>query len=191
MADAKTTQLTQLAATPATNDLVMIVDVSDTTMAASGTNKRLPANYMARSNADATLIAGDGKTLTLPAMGTALLSGALALVSGVSTGITGSVADDNVFSFAPADTQAMLLIWALAVGGISGTRAALVNYRAASTPHCGILAQGGTAFEAATGAMAGTTGTDGKVTISAANDGKIYIENRSGVSLNHQYLIVG
>lgn len=191
MADSKTTQLDALAETPATGDLLMIVDVSDTTMAASGTNKRLPASYVARSGANATLIAGDGKTLTLTASGTALLSGAIAAVGAVNTGTTGAIADDNVYSFTPADTQAMLLIWALATGGISSTRAALVNFRAAGTPHCAIVVQGGTAFEASTSVLAGTTGTDGKVTISAASDGKVYIENRSGVSMNHQYLVIG
>jgi hypothetical protein len=38
MADTKTTGLAALSAAPAENDLVMLVDVSDTTMAASGTN---------------------------------------------------------------------------------------------------------------------------------------------------------
>jgi hypothetical protein len=51
--------------------------------------------------------------------------------------------------------------------------------------------QGGTAFEVGTAALTGTTGTDGKVTISAAADGKIYVENRSGSPMNHGFLIVG
>lgn len=39
MADVKTTNLTELAEVPAQDDLIMGVDVSDETMAASGTNK--------------------------------------------------------------------------------------------------------------------------------------------------------
>ena len=41
MADTKITALTELAATPASNDMFPIVDVSDTSMAATGTNKKL------------------------------------------------------------------------------------------------------------------------------------------------------
>lgn len=73
MADSKITQLTQLAATPASGDQLMIVDVSDTTMAASGTNKRLAASYIARSDAGAKLITGNDRELTVPATGTAAL----------------------------------------------------------------------------------------------------------------------
>lgn len=46
MADQKTTGLTELSAAPASGDLIPIVDVSDTTMAATGTNKKLSvANF--------------------------------------------------------------------------------------------------------------------------------------------------
>ena len=43
---------------------------------------------------------------------------------------------------------------------------------------------------ASTGAKTGTTGTDGKVTVSAHTDGKIYIENRSGGALPCAWQIV-
>lgn len=43
MADTKITGLTELAATPANNDWYVVADVSDTTMNASGTNKKLAA----------------------------------------------------------------------------------------------------------------------------------------------------
>lgn len=43
MADTKITGLTELAATPASNDWYVVTDVSDTTMDASGTNKKLAA----------------------------------------------------------------------------------------------------------------------------------------------------
>ena len=35
-----------------------------------------------------------------------------------------------------------------------------------------------------TGILNGTTGTNGKITVSAASDGKIYIENRLGGAIN-------
>lgn len=42
-----------------------------------------------------------------------------------------------------------------------------------------------------TGVLAGTTGTDTKVTISAHSDGKIYIENRRGATRNFRYVFIG
>lgn len=64
MANSRITGLTQLAAQPATNDLFEIVDVSDTTMAASGTNKKLTSAYVVTTTGDAATISGGG-TITL------------------------------------------------------------------------------------------------------------------------------
>ena len=44
----------------------------------------------------------------------------------------------------------------------------------------------GTSFATTTGVLAGTTGTDGNLTISPAIDGKIYVENRAGAGLTLQ-----
>ena len=63
MADSKISALTNHAANPADTDLFVIVDVSDTTMAASGTNKKLAASYLATRTGTETL---SGKTLTTP-----------------------------------------------------------------------------------------------------------------------------
>lgn len=46
MADAKISALTELAATPANDDLLVIVDVSDTTQAPTGTTKKIQASNM-------------------------------------------------------------------------------------------------------------------------------------------------
>lgn len=46
MADTKTSGLTELAETPAAGDLVPVVDVSDTTMAATGTDKKVTYNNL-------------------------------------------------------------------------------------------------------------------------------------------------
>jgi hypothetical protein len=138
-----------------------------------------------------------GFTLTVPQSGTAALLERTNVFTvrqtlpAVFSGATGSIGDDFATSFTPAYTSGMLLIWTYSTGGISAQRAALFSYRAAATPHCQVIVQGGTAFEASTAALAGTTGTDVKVTVSAASDGKIYVENRSGVTMNHGYLIVG
>ena len=42
-----------------------------------------------------------------------------------------------------------------------------------------------------TGALGGTTGTDGHVTMSAGTDGKCYIENRSGATLTVTVRVLG
>lgn len=47
MADSKITGLTELAATPSSGDMLVIVDVSDTTMAATGTDKKFNAERIA------------------------------------------------------------------------------------------------------------------------------------------------
>ncbi len=64
MADQRITQLTQLSAQPAANDLLVVVDVSDTTMAASGTNKKIPAAYVVTTTGNAATVSGGG-TITL------------------------------------------------------------------------------------------------------------------------------
>ena len=98
MADSKITALTALAENPADTDLFAVVDVSDTTMAATGTNKKLAASYLATRTGTETLT---NKTLTTPtiasfanathdhsnAAGGGTLSGYLA-TSGATTGAT-------------------------------------------------------------------------------------------------------
>lgn len=66
MSDTETTGLGAYAGNPAATDKFMMVDVSDTTMAASGTNKYIEASYISfRTNAE-TLT---NKTLTAPVIG--------------------------------------------------------------------------------------------------------------------------
>ncbi len=57
MADLKVTQLSDLGAAPASNDLFMVVDVSDTTMSAAGTNKKVTGQYVS-SMAGSVLYSG-------------------------------------------------------------------------------------------------------------------------------------
>lgn len=54
--------------------------------------------------------------------------------------------------------------------------------RSSGTPEISQLA-GGANFAVTTGVLSGTTGVDTKLTVSAAADGKYYIENRLGVSI--------
>lgn len=196
MADSKTTQLTQLAETPAANDLLMLVDVSDTAMAASGTNKKLPASYVARSGANGTLITGDGKVLTVPATGTAALLdlvnafGFLMTVPRLRSGGPTNLVDDSVLSFTPAASNGILII----LGNNLATASGIIMYRCGSGSQCAVLAAAaGTLLNCVVDqVLTGTTQTDGKINISAnGGDGKIYIENRRGGFTAFSWLEIG
>lgn len=81
MANTKISALTSLGATPAPGDWFSIVDVSDTTQAASGSTKKIAAAYIALTDGATTTFSGGGAislggfTLTVPANGTAALRG--------------------------------------------------------------------------------------------------------------------
>ena len=88
-----------------------------------------------------------------------------------------NLADDNAGSFTPGKGHGFFMIGCQNTG-IS----AIVTYgETGGTAACKLTAQDSTgAFEVTTGALAGTTGTDGKFTVSFHTDGKIYLENRLG-----------
>jgi len=77
MADQRITQLGQKSIKPADDDLLVMVDVDDTTMAASGTNKKITMAFFATTTGDAASITGGGEivlggnTLTVAATGSA------------------------------------------------------------------------------------------------------------------------
>ena len=71
----------------------------------------------------------------------------------------------------------------------NATRYGIVQYRAASTPHIAIVA-GGTALEVTTSDVTGTTGTDGKFTISSTATA-VKIENRLGGATSFGYFAIG
>lgn len=81
MSNTKTSALTALSAQPASNDLIPIVDVSDTTQAASGSLKKITAAYFVQTTGTVVTITGGGTislggfTLTVPATGSAALLG--------------------------------------------------------------------------------------------------------------------
>ena len=86
MADSKITALTALTAADPINDMLPIVDVSDTTMAASGTTKKISVNNILGASGTATLASA---TITGAAtVGTTLgVTGASTLAS---VGVTGA-----------------------------------------------------------------------------------------------------
>ena len=61
-ADSKTSGLTELTTTPAVDDLVQIVDISDTSMSATGTNKKIQFNTFTAPPS----VAGGSAGLTAP-----------------------------------------------------------------------------------------------------------------------------
>lgn len=64
MPDSKISALTELAAAPAAGDLFVIVDVSDTSMAASGTDKKLAASYLLNAEGTTTGATSQAQTFT-------------------------------------------------------------------------------------------------------------------------------
>jgi len=74
MADSKITALTALTAADPVNDMFPVVDVSDTTMAASGTTKRISANNILSSSPTAS---GALTVTGLVTAGSATITGAL------------------------------------------------------------------------------------------------------------------
>jgi hypothetical protein len=101
-----------------------------------------------------------------------------------------TLADDAASSFTlPAVTAALVrsMVTVLSDGGVTFAGVAFVD---ADSGGAAISSQGvGADFNTTTGALAGTTGTDVKVTLSAHTDGKIYLENRSGASRDFTVLL--
>ena len=86
--------------------------------------------------------------------------------------------DDTATSFTPTNPSGFFLL-RMAVGAGGGSFA-LATYDAISPTAYATLMIGSANIAVTTGALSGTTGVDGKLTISAHTDGKIYIENRLG-----------
>jgi hypothetical protein len=106
----------------------------------------------------------------------------------VRSGVTGSVADNGVYSFTPTKTRCLLV---LSPQGTTGTMGAILGliYCDTVAPATTALVVG-TSVNLTTGVLTGTTGTDAKITVSAHTDGKIYIENRIGAARNWAYLVL-
>ena len=66
----------------------------------------------------------------------------------------------------------------------AAAQTAMVLYRAAGGPVCANIGAAAANMTFSTGVLAGTTGTDVKLNISAHTDGKVYVENRLGSAQN-------
>lgn len=95
------------------------------------------------------------------------------------TSIQRQIGDDAVFSFAPRDLTTLGSSGLILVDRINSGNHAFFYYRAESggsaTTDVNVVG-----MTITTGALTGTTGVDGALTVSAHTDEKIYIENRLG-----------
>lgn len=94
--------------------------------------------------------------------------------------------DNTATSITPTNASGFLLV-RIAAGTGAGSFA-LLSYDATTGTAYATLMVGSANIAVTTGALAGTTGTDGKLTISAHTDGKIYVENRLGGTAYIGYL---
>jgi hypothetical protein len=101
-----------------------------------------------------------------------------------------TIADDGVLVITPAATinGGVLIL----VPSVSSAPAAILSLRAnPSAEFCAILAStNGSSLAAGTGVLTGTTGADGKLTVSAAG-GNIYVENRLGTARTYFFMLMG
>lgn len=148
-------------------------------------------NIGVTGNVDGRDLASDGNKLDTISDNADVTTTALA--SGIGTGTfygdTITLNDDAATSFTPDKTQGAILVTPQTSAASAVN--ALVAYGALATSYTAIMCQSGTTIEATTGALAGTTGNDNKLTISAHTDNKIYIENRTGATITISYTLLG
>jgi hypothetical protein len=112
--------------------------------------------------------------------GSATRSGASVIVEGPRAAGSVVMADDTFFAFKPERLQGSVQVFTNGASTVFG----LARFTAVGTADCDLYGSVSTAnVEVTTGVLDGTTGTDTKFTISAANTGIIYLENRTGSSV--------
>jgi hypothetical protein len=103
MADSKITALTALTAADPVNDMFPVVDVSDTTMAASGTTKKISVNNILGASGTATLASAtitgdltvDTSTLKVDSTNNRVGIGTASPASGYALDVRGNIAGGN------------------------------------------------------------------------------------------------
>lgn len=97
-----------------------------------------------------------------------------------------NIANDGVYSFTLGTSGAVIIVSGT---GTSGNCGVIAVYPNAPTANCSAISiQANMAVT--TGVLTGTTGGAGAITVSAATDGKIYIQNRLGSSINMQVQVL-
>lgn len=105
------------------------------------------------------------------------------------SGTAVTINDDSVYSFTPGRQIGVMLLYGRSAGyyGLH----AIVSYRVLSTGYS-LKILGHANVAVTTGALTGTTGVDGNVTVSASHaDGKLYIENRYGSAISLGIVLLG
>jgi hypothetical protein len=99
-----------------------------------------------------------------------------------------SIADDAVatITLTAAGSYGILVL----AGNTSSAGGVVALFRVGTSVHMTILSSGGATVTGTTGALTGTTGADGELTISAHTDNKIYIENRTGGARAYQMTLL-
>lgn len=177
--------LAQLAAGQvAADDVIPVWDVSAGAMKRATRENLVGANITGQGT-----ITTNGKTVAAPADGTlALLEAAQAytakptFAAGVTGGSQANVNDDAAF-YIPTPANAGLMV--LMPTNYMAQGAGIIAFRCqnGSAGQAAVVAGGaGNVLDTRTDvALTGTTGTDGKITVSSnANNERIYVENRSG-----------
>lgn len=173
MADIKISQLSTLAtADIASGDLGVAVDVSDTSMAATGTTKKFSLADLAR--------------LTVQNVWTAIqtFNNPVSVPQGIRSG-TLTLEQDTAVALPVPNNHAVLLIFPF-TGGASGY-IGMVRVRAGSSPSI-IEIFTGSNTATTTGVLTGTTGNTSRLTISTHTDGNCYVENRRPLTQTFDYV---
>lgn len=161
------------------NDLQLEVNAIETEL---GTNPKKTSASVSEKIAGVKTVAAVSDILSISAAGVFL---------GVNNyyGTNVTINDDSVYSFTPGKSIGVLLIhsrnatYALIHG--------IVIYRTVVTGYTYKIA-GHAQLAVTTGVLTGTTGVDGNITVSASDaDGKIYIENRHGVTISIGIVLLG
>lgn len=92
---------------------------------------------------------------------------------------TGNIADDDVYSFDATGVRIGGIIFGPYLDAYKDEAQGFILFRCPATSFTQIVTASAD-VDIRTGVLDGTTGTDGKLTISAHTDNKIYIENRLG-----------
>jgi hypothetical protein len=183
MADVTIAGLSTELVTPGANDWIGIWDI------AAGQYKKIK-----RSNLVGVNVIGGGSidlggfTLQVPASGVAALLGSAqtftakqTLAAGATSGAQASTADDAAFSITAPSNVGVLVLMVANLASAAGAVAFRCQSGFAAQAALIASAAGTILATAVDTVLTGTTGTDGKITVSPnAADNKIYVENRSG-----------
>jgi hypothetical protein len=155
----------------------------------------IPTNGMYLSAANKVSIAANGtESLRIEQGGissqgtlTSIASTILASngVAAVKSRTSFSLTDDTATSFTPDNGCVMLFIYSTGAAGDCGIVSCIVG--AGSNT---VKLNANSNLNVTTGVLNGTTGSDTALTVSTHTDGKIYIENRRGYTLNLGYFML-